>query len=290
MFLAVGTTAYVAGIFHLMTHAFFKALLFLGAGSVIHGMSDEQDMHRMGGLFRRMPVTAVTMAIGSAPRRATPSRRVLVEGRDPRGRLRRGGWYAVLWLIGLVTAMITAFYIARLWVLVFLGEPRWEEGEHPHESPRIMTIPLMVLAGALGGRRADQHPVPADPGAVPGTQLRRHRCTHPRARPCSSFWPVCRYSPLSPGSEQPSSHGATGRWRRFEQGFEPLWGTWERRTGSTTSTGRSWSRRGGRVPMAAAFGFDLPVIDGAVNGVGRLVRGLGTGPGRCRPDSSATTG
>ena len=154
MFLAVGARAYVAGVFHLMTHAFFKALLFLGAGSVIHAMSDEQDMHRMGGLMRKMPLTATTMAIGALALAGIPP----LAGFWSKDEIlaadfARGGWFYVLWIIGLVTALLTAFYIARLWVLVFYGEPRWQEDAHPHESPRVMTLPLIALAflSVVGG-------------------------------------------------------------------------------------------------------------------------------------------
>ncbi len=122
MFLAVGTTAYVAGIFHLMTHAFFKALLFLGAGSVIHSMSGEQDMHKMGGLFRKMPITAVTMGIATLAIAGVPPLAGFWSKDEILASVyARGGWFSVLWVIGLVTALITAFYMTRQWVLVFLG-------------------------------------------------------------------------------------------------------------------------------------------------------------------------
>ncbi|MGA8040029.1 MAG: NADH-quinone oxidoreductase subunit L, partial [Acidimicrobiia bacterium] len=148
MFLAVGATAYVAGVFHLMTHAFFKALLFLGAGSVIHAMSDEQDMHKMGGLFRKMPITAVTMGIATLAISGIPPLAGFWSKDEILGSaFERGGWFSVLWVIGLITALMTAFYMTRQWVLVFLGEPRWDAEAHPHESPRVMTIPLIALAG-----------------------------------------------------------------------------------------------------------------------------------------------
>ena len=154
MFLAVGTTAYVAGIFHLMTHAFFKALLFLGAGSVIHAMSDEQDMHNMGGLFKKMPTTAITMGIATLAIAGIPPLAGFWSKDEILASVyARGGWFSFLWIIGLVTALITAFYMTRQWVLVFLGEPRWGEDKHPHESPRVMTAPLIVLAllAVVGG-------------------------------------------------------------------------------------------------------------------------------------------
>ena len=194
MFLAVGVGAYVAAIFHMVTHAFFKALLFLGAGSVIHGMHEEQDMRRMGALRKLMPITATTFIIGW----------LAIAGVPPFA----GFWSkdeillfafnenAALWAIGLLTALLTAFYMSRQVFMVFFGEPRWEHAEatggeaeqsaaevaagertehtgdhgtataagtatvvderlepqhahgeiHPHESPWLMTVPLVVLA------------------------------------------------------------------------------------------------------------------------------------------------
>ncbi len=147
MFLAVGSTAYVAGMFHLMTHAFFKALLFLGAGSVIHGMHDEQDMRKMGGLLKRMPVTGWTMAIATlAIAGVFPFAGFWSKDEILASAFAAGGWFSVLWVIGLVTALITAFYMTRQFVMVFLGQPNWDEGVEPHESPATMTFPLGVLA------------------------------------------------------------------------------------------------------------------------------------------------
>ncbi|HRK47591.1 MAG TPA: proton-conducting transporter membrane subunit, partial [Nocardioides sp.] len=164
MFLAVGSGAYVAAIFHMVTHAFFKALLFMGAGSVIHGMHHEQDMRRMGRLRKWMPVTAFTFIIGW----------LAIAGVPPFA----GFWSKdeillftfakspVLYVIGLVTALLTAYYMTRQVIMVFFGEAKWQDkaGEHgahgdvgahddhghahtPHESPGIMLFPLVVLAG-----------------------------------------------------------------------------------------------------------------------------------------------
>ncbi|MCB0999114.1 MAG: NADH-quinone oxidoreductase subunit L [Acidimicrobiales bacterium] len=185
MFLAVGSGAYVAAIFHMVTHAFFKALLFLGSGSVIHGMHHEQDMRRMGALRKLMPITAVTFIIGW----------LAIAGVPPFA----GFWskdeillytYAkspVLYVVGLVTALLTAYYMTRQVILVFFGEARWKDQAHahgahgdlgthadpatdaheseaggtdggqaaddhgevhtPHESPWVMLFPLVVLAG-----------------------------------------------------------------------------------------------------------------------------------------------
>jgi len=181
MFLACGVAAYSAGIFHLVTHAFFKALLFLGAGSVIHALSGEQDMRLMGGLRTRIPITFWTMSMGVFAIAGIPPwaaffskdeilYRAFVYHDNPLAKL--------LWAVGLVTAGLTSFYMFRLWFKTFFGTPRWEEQDslthrgapvhasststltveaehddgqtiHPHgvhESPWIMLLPLVILA------------------------------------------------------------------------------------------------------------------------------------------------
>ena len=149
MFAAVGVGAYAAGIFHLMTHAFFKGLLFLGAGSVIHAMSGGQDMRRMGGLYRPLKTTAVTFIIGAIAIAGVPplsgfwsKDEILYEV------FRRG--HPVLWAAGLLTASMTAFYVFRQVFLIFTGACRADAHtrSHIHESPRVMTVPLIVLAGS----------------------------------------------------------------------------------------------------------------------------------------------
>lgn len=160
MFLAIGSGAYVAAIFHMVTHAFFKALLFLGSGSVIHGMHHEQDMRRMGALRKVMPLTGFTFIIGW----------LAIAGVPPFA----GFWskdeillYAfannrLLWFIGVISALLTAYYMTRQVIMVFFGEARWNDhaeengahGDHtPHESPWTMVTPLVILAGlsVVGG-------------------------------------------------------------------------------------------------------------------------------------------
>ena len=154
MFFACGVSAYQAGIFHLTTHAFFKALLFLGAGSVIHAMSDEQDMRRMGGLWKLIPLTYSLMWIGNLALAGVPffsgffSKDVILESAFAAG---TGlGEYA-FWL-GIIAAALTAFYSWRLLIMTFHGKPRADHHtlEHVHESPWVMTVPLMLLAaGAI---------------------------------------------------------------------------------------------------------------------------------------------
>ncbi len=154
MFAAAGVGAYAAGIFHLYTHAFFKALLFLGAGSVIHAMSDEQDMRKMGGIWRKLPVTYAVMWIGTLALIGFPgtagffSKDAIIEATWVSGNTLSG--YA-FWLL-LLAAVLTAFYSGRLMFMTFHGAPRAsrEVLEHVHESPPVMTVPLLFLAaGAL---------------------------------------------------------------------------------------------------------------------------------------------
>jgi NADH-quinone oxidoreductase subunit L len=171
MFLACGVGAFTAGIFHVMTHAFFKALLFLGSGSVIHGMSNEQDMRRMGGLRKYMPITFSTMAAGWLAISGFP----LMSGFFSKDEILWRAWSTealphnwgkALWVVGAVTAVITAVYMTRLMVMTFWGNDRFAEshdahhaghtggghgddhGHHgrPHESGWLMTVPLIILA------------------------------------------------------------------------------------------------------------------------------------------------
>ena len=147
MIMAVGLTAFTAGIFHLMTHAFFKALLFLGAGSVIHALANEQDMWKMGGLRKFMRITFVTMVIGwLAIGGLFPLSGFWSKDEILGSAFAKGGFFFILWFIGIVTALLTAFYMTRLIILTFFGEARWDEGVHPHESPPTMTVPLIILA------------------------------------------------------------------------------------------------------------------------------------------------
>jgi NADH-quinone oxidoreductase subunit L len=153
MFLALGVGAFAAGIFHLMTHAFFKALLFLGAGSVIHAMSGEQDIQKMGGLWDKIPVTAKTFGIatlaisGIFPFAGFFSKDEILGQAFDR--------FFLMWIVGFITAGMTAFYMFRLLFLTFFGYSRADEHaeKHIHESPPAMTVPLIILAGlsVIGG-------------------------------------------------------------------------------------------------------------------------------------------
>jgi NADH-quinone oxidoreductase subunit L len=154
MFFAAGVSAYSAAMLHLFTHAFFKALLFLSAGSVIHAMSGEQDMRKMGGIWRRIPWTYAVMWIGSLSLAGIP----YFSGYFSKDTILEAAWAAdtavghyAYWM-GLVTAFLTAFYSWRLLIMTFHGEPRagHEVMHHVHESPKIMLAPLVFLAlGAI---------------------------------------------------------------------------------------------------------------------------------------------
>jgi len=142
MFLGAGVGAFSAGVFHLMTHAFFKALLFLGAGSVIHALSGEQDLRQMGGLRKYTPITFVTlMCAGIAIAGIPPFAGFFSKDEILAAAFVRSPW---MYWIGVVTAAMTAFYVFRALFMTFFGEYRGHQ--HPHESPYVMTIPLAVLA------------------------------------------------------------------------------------------------------------------------------------------------
>jgi NADH-quinone oxidoreductase subunit L len=153
MFLALGVGAPIAAIFHLATHAFFKALLFLGSGSVIHAMGNEQDMRKMGGLRKKMPVTYWTMLIAGGALAALPPLAGFWSKDEIVGAAFLSGQTA-LWAVGIFTAVLTAFYVTRAMWMTFHGQPRDHHlYDHAHESPAVMTLPLVALAvgsAALG--------------------------------------------------------------------------------------------------------------------------------------------
>jgi NADH-quinone oxidoreductase subunit L len=151
MMLALGIGGWMAGLFHLVTHAFFKALLFLGSGSVIYGCHHEQDMTKMGGLLPKMKITAISMLMGVLAIAGTP----LFTGWYSKDAILANAWgfvyhhphHFLLFGLPLATAGLTAFYMFRMWFLTFIGEPRHAHvHEHAHESPWTMTVPLIVLA------------------------------------------------------------------------------------------------------------------------------------------------
>lgn len=152
MVMAVGCAAPVAAMFHLTTHAFFKALLFLGAGSVIHALHHEQDIWKMGGLKSKLPITFYTFLLGTLALTGFP----LFAGFFSKDEILLAAWehQPFLFWSSLFTAGLTAFYMARLFVVAFLGKPRTDIVDHAHESPAVMTVPLVILAllSVIGGK------------------------------------------------------------------------------------------------------------------------------------------
>ena len=277
MFLAIGSGAYVAAIFHMVTHAFFKALLFLGSGSVIHGMHHEQDMRKMGALRKLMPITGFTFIIGW----------LAIAGIPPFA----GFWskdevllYAfannrLLWLIGVITALLTAYYMTRQVIMVFFGEARWNDhaeengahGDHtPHESPWTMVTPLVVLAGLsiVGG----------------ALQLPFSKSTH-----FLEHWlePVVHHSEVSIADTWAYSNkwlllvvailiavsGVVAAIAVYSKGkfkiIEPkiLADAWRYDSAVSAIVGGP-----GRAAFGGVAAFDAKVVDGAVNGIGIEVR------------------
>lgn len=146
MFMGLGASAYTASFFHVMTHAFFKALLFLGAGSVIHAMSDEQDIRRMGGLKSKMPITFITFMLGTIAIAGIPP----FAGFFSKDEILASLYHhdPVMWGLAIVGSALTSFYMFRVFILTFYGEFRGTEKQahHLHESPITMTLPLIILA------------------------------------------------------------------------------------------------------------------------------------------------
>ncbi len=175
MFIGVGVTAYWAGIFHLMTHAFFKACLFLCSGSVIHAMGGDQDMRNMGGLAKKMPITYITMLVATIAIAGLPPFAGFFSKDEILGKAFAFPFYPtagkIIWFIGTVGAGVTAFYMFRLIFMTFHGEFRGteEQRHHLHESPLNMTIPLMILAvlSFVGGWLGIPHLIGKTLGHVP---------------------------------------------------------------------------------------------------------------------------
>jgi NADH-quinone oxidoreductase subunit L len=271
MFLAVGSGAYTAAIFHMITHAFFKALLFLGSGAVIHGMHNEQDMRRMGALRKVMPVTAVTFIIGWLAIAGVPpfagfwsKDDILLAAYDKS---------PVLWAVGLVTALLTAYYMTRQVIMVFYGKARWhdaheEHGAHgdfePHESPVIMLAPLVGLAilSIVGGGIN----LPFGKNTEKLTQwlepvVGEHNSTTAKL-PLAIIAVAIALLGIGASYLVYSKHKA--------KPVEPhvLAEAWY-----YDATVSRFMGGPGRESFEAIAWFDSHVIDGAVNGVGRVVRG-----------------
>ena len=274
MFLAVGTGAYEAAIFLMVAHAFFKALLFLGAGSVIHGLHDEQDLKRMGNLRRYMKLTAFTFGIGFLAIAGIPP----LSGFFAKGDILDNAFarYPALWAVGLVTAALTAYYMTRLFVLTFYGDDRWRQSsaDAPHESPWVMALPLAVLAVlAFFGGALD---LPWHPSFAPLHWLGPvfGRALYDAHQSGSTLWVLgivdavvavvglgAGYAVWSRRTEVPSLEPVVLQKSYF---IDDIYDT-------------VIGRPGEALARFTATVIDPKVIDGAVNGVGRLARGAGAG-------------
>jgi NADH-quinone oxidoreductase subunit L len=307
MFLAIGSGAYVAAIFHMVTHAFFKALLFLGSGSVIHGMEDEQDMRRMGALRKLLPITSATFIIGWLAIAGVPP----LAGFFSKDEILLMAWNKspALWLVGFVTAVLTAFYMSRQVYLVFYGDPKWDttlaeaapdlaqersdagayehghahgigpEGEiHPHESNWKLTFPLVVLAffaivaGALNSPFVDRGKF-LEHWLEPVVELGEAHNT----APTTTVWALGVVTTLGAVAAIFLAKAVyLGAKRDLADDIEqPLFARgWRYDDAISAFMGGP-----GRKAFDAIAWFDRTFVDGAVNGVGTLVR-AGSGRGR----------
>ncbi|MFS4458902.1 NADH-quinone oxidoreductase subunit L [Bdellovibrio sp. HCB2-146] len=190
MFLACGVGAFGAAMFHLMTHAFFKALMFLGSGSVIHAMHEEQDIRKMGALKKYMPITHITFLLGWLAIIGMPP----FAGFFSKDEILAYAFQSpfgspILWVAGAVGATLTAFYMTRLMALTFWGKSRVPKEVHPHESPALMTIPLIVLAvlSVIGGWIGIPHAIGEMLGHIPNVW---EHWLHPLIKPIPGWTPL----------------------------------------------------------------------------------------------------
>jgi len=285
MFLAVGTGAYEAAIFLMVAHAFFKGLLFLGAGSVIHGLHDEQDLKAMGNLRRYLKLTAVTFGVGWLAIAGIPP----LSGFWAKGDILDNAFarFPALWAIGLLTAVLTAYYTSRLMALAFFGEDRWRSrragmpagahgggGGEPHEAPWVMALPLVVLSvlALLGGALSlPWHPSWDPLGWLAPVFGDRLYDAHQSA---ATMWvlgivdAVAAVAGLAlamrvwvPAPEHPALEPVALRRAWFlDDIYDALFG-----------------RPGQALARVAATVVDTRVIDGAVEGVARVSRAVGSG-------------
>ena len=277
MFIAVGLgpIGYVAGIFHLVTHAFFKAQLFLGAGSVMHGNDDDTDVKHFGGLRAAMPVTWATMGVAWLAIIGFPFTSGFYSKDQILGAaFDHGGIGLFAWVVGVLTAGLTGFYMSRLVLLTFFGERRWPEGRHPHESGPVMTVPLVVLgllalvAGGLlstftgvGGRMQSWlQPLLGAPPEVPSTGRAIWLSVLATAVALAGF-----------GVAWYLYGGPAARWQRLGARYADAM----RALASGLYVDRAYElltvRLGGAMTSFLAGAVDTRVIDRAVNGVAHEV-------------------
>jgi NADH-quinone oxidoreductase subunit L len=310
MFAALGVGAFTAAIFHLMTHGFFKGLLFLGSGSVIHAVHDEQDMRKMGGLRTKIPQTYWTMLIGAIAISGIPPLAGFFSKDEILGESFKLGFQWV-WAIGVVVAVLTAFYMFRLIGLTFWGKSRVDKAVEPtiHESPPVMTVPLWLLAipsVVLGAILTWPGPPLGPLFAVEGGQGLLASALHPIFEHAeellghheAEFALFGVDGALIAASVAVAVIGMLAAWRLFGVEIGPLEG--EGRPGLVrrlsdrvhflyrASANKWWFDDinnllfvviGGRVAAAMAW-FDREIVDGIVNGIGAVTRRSGSGLSR----------
>jgi NADH-quinone oxidoreductase subunit L len=311
MFTAVGVGAAAAGVFHLVTHAFFKALLFLGAGSVMHALSNKTDITRMGGLFRKIPWTAATFAFGWVAIIGVP----LTSGFFSKDQILEGAydgrkdWALVLLLLALT---LTAFYMSRLVFLTFFGRSRLDSDEHPHESPPLMVLPLVLLglaallAGLLGPS-AESGRLQRFIGPTVQRQSRiEASLSGAEQQPGTTVkgpFPE-REGPLAGAALPGLSVGLTAAgvlaagymylgpfdWRRRRERPSWAWRTVRNKFYVDEAYGFVFTSAGRLVASALAYVVDLRLIDGLVNAVGSWVSRLASAARRVQTGYVRTYG
>lgn len=284
MFLAVGVgaltrspIAYAAGIFHLVTHAFFKALLFLGAGSVMHATGEVTDMKKMGGLLKALPVTGATFIVGWLAIAGIPP----LSGFFSKDAILGVTWesgLAGLWLIGILVAALTAFYLTRQVFLVFFGKSRLPQDVVPHESPALMTGPLRILAllaaagGVLGltleGGIVTRFLEPVFEGITPAAPSPLFGVSEFALVGAALLAAVAG---IALGHRWYLAPGAEERRASVKQSFAGLVALVRNKFYIDEAYGALFVWPGRSLATLVAYGFDLKIIDGAVNGVGTLV-------------------
>jgi NADH-quinone oxidoreductase subunit L len=296
MFAALGVGAYVAAIFHLMTHGFFKGLLFLDSGSVIHAVHGEQDMNRMGGLWRKIPITHITMLVGALAIAGIPPLAGFFSKDEILGESFKFGFYWV-WAIGVAIAATTAFYMFRLMGKTFYGASHVDPqvADKVHESPRSMTIPLVLLAvasafaGLLVGWPPGSGPIyrwlapvfaeaeetlgrPAEPFQFLGIDGGLILASVTVAA-LGAILAIRLFGFRLPGRDVAPEPGVVERWTRR---LHPLYVASAAKWWFDDINHAIFYRFGGAVARAAWW-FDANVVDGTVNDIGELVRSSGRG-------------
>ncbi len=267
---------YAAGLLHLLNHAFFKALLFLGAGAVMHAMSDSTDLRRMGALWPKLKLTGTAMLIGALANAGIPPMSGFWSKDEILAAAFSGGHPALLtaWLLGFATVFLTSFYMFRLWFLAFAGRPRWPEGARPHEAPPLMAWPLVILSlfalssGFLSSAGLRRYISLGEPHLMPARELLAQTFANP--------WTI-----LSSGL---ALAGLAIAYLLYHRGLDlaryrtALGGSVYRLLLERYYLDRAAITLARRVTVGFARlldRFDQAVVDGLINGIGRASVGLG---------------